>query len=109
MTRAGPPAPPTLKIVTQYWRGETRVCEFAKSDLLLDICISSSKDPVGEWCIEARNGRDSGARISERAATRTAALTAVASAWVERGPALGLPTLDWEVVRTALRTVGALD
>jgi hypothetical protein len=103
---------PALKIVTQYWQGNTRVCEFAKSDLLLDIYIWSSKDPSrpGDWCVEARNSHgEAGVRISEQAATRDEAFSAVAREWTSRGPALGLAPFDWELVRAALRAVSAIE
>lgn len=100
-----------LKIVTQYWRGNTRVCELATREQRLDLYISGAKPENGGRCsVEARNGpKDDAARICQEAATRSEALLAVAHDWRSQARELGLPTHDWELVATALRAVGAID
>ncbi|HET7546045.1 MAG TPA: hypothetical protein VFK05_39520 [Polyangiaceae bacterium] len=112
MTHGASPADTgALKIVTQYWRGNTRVCELATREQRLDIFISSHLGEVGGRCsVEARNGpNDSAVRIRQEASTRSEALLAVAHDWRSRAPELGLPTHDWELVAAALRAVGAID
>jgi len=112
MTHGAPPTDTAaLKIVTQYWRGNTRVCELAAREQRLDIYISSHAGEVGGRCsVEARNGPNDGAvRIRQEASTRSEALLAVAHDWCSQARALGLPTHDWEIVTAALRAVGAID
>jgi len=111
MTLGAPSAETALKIVTQYWRGNTRVCELASREQRLDIYISSHVGEVGGHCsVEARNGpNDGAARIRQEASTRSEALLAVALDWRSRARELGLPTHDWELVMAALRAVGAID
>jgi hypothetical protein len=113
MTRwAKNPVDPGLKIVTQYWHGRVRVCEFEKAGARLDLRISQTPDDDGErtWRVEANNGRAAATHtFSECGVTRSAALTAVASSWTTQAAALGLPTFDWDAVAIALRAVNALD
>ncbi|HET7539595.1 MAG TPA: hypothetical protein VFK05_06980 [Polyangiaceae bacterium] len=108
---AAPADTAALRIVTQYWRGNTRVCEFATREQRLDIYIASHGGEVGGRCsVEARNGpNDGAARIRQEASTRSEALFAVALDWRSRTRELGLPSHDWELVTAALRAVGAID
>lgn len=109
------PEVPKLKVITQYWRGRERVCELEKSGNVLDLRISRAEEAldgaaVAGWHVRAQSGHAETAHVfSESGSTRSAALSAVASAWVERAPALGLPTFDWEAVAVALRAVNAVE
>jgi hypothetical protein len=107
--RKAKPEPGALKIVTQYWRGRIRVCEFEAAGAHLDLHISRD-EAASTWCIEARSGRAANApTFAESGSTRAAALSAVGRTWVSRAAALGLGVFDWDAVATALRSVGALD
>ncbi len=100
---------PVLRIVTQYWHGRVRVCELEKAGAKLDLRISRTADAEG-WRVEATGGHhDSAPSFSECAPTRAGALSAVASSWLARGPALGLPFFDWDAVAIALRSVQAVE
>lgn len=102
------PEAPKLKVITQYWRGRERVCELEKAGQVLDLRISGGDDTA--WNVRAQSGHAETAHVfSESGSTRSAALSAVASAWVERAPALGLPTFDWDAVAVALRAVNAVE
>jgi hypothetical protein len=111
MSRAKISDDPALKIVTQYWHGRVRVCEFERAGARLDLHISQTTDVAGAagWRVEAHNGRAAAHTFSECASTRSAALSAVASSWTTQASALGLPSFDWDAVAIALRAVHALD
>ncbi|HEY3495461.1 MAG TPA: hypothetical protein VGK73_12280 [Polyangiaceae bacterium] len=111
MTRPAAGSEPGLRIVTQYWRGDVRVCELENAGNTLDVHISRCDGQDDrEWIVEVRNGRtDAAVCVSERGTTRATALVAAASAWVARGPALGLRSWDWDAVARALKAVDAID
>jgi hypothetical protein len=100
-----------LRIVTQYWRGNVRVCELENAGNILDVHISPCESQGnGEWLVEVRSGHtDAAISIAERGTTRASALIAAASSWVKDGPALGLRSWDWDAVTRALRAVQAID
>jgi len=107
--RDASPEQRALRIVTQYWRGRVHVCELEAFGQILDLHFSQDKI-ASTWCVEARNGHQSGAHaLSETALTRTDALTAVGRAWRERAQTLGLRSFDWSAVELALRAIGILD
>lgn len=109
------PDVPKLRVITQYWRGRERVCELEKAGQVLDLRIARAPQALESgsdagWYVRAQSGHAETAHVfSESGTTRSAALSAVASAWVARAPALGLPSFDWEDVAVALRAVNALE
>lgn len=99
--------PQGLRITTQYFRGNVRVCELEVAGALLDLCIW--KEGASEWRVEARDSRAEGAvAIAESSATPAEAFRAVAKEWSQRGPALGLRAFDWLAVGNVLRSVSAI-
>jgi hypothetical protein len=105
------PKSQALHVTTQYFRGEVRICELEVAGALLDVFISKNGPPGSNtaWRIEARDSRADGAvSIAESSATRAEALLAVARAWAERGPALGLRGFDWLAVGNVLKSVSAI-
>lgn len=111
MVRALGEAGSGLRIVTQYWRGNVRVCELENAGNMLDIHISHSESRGGgEWLVEVRSGHtDAAVSIAERGTTRASALVAAANSWVTQGPSLGLRSWDWDAVTRALKAVQAID
>ena len=99
------------RVITQYWKGQVRVCELESSGVTLDIHISRNQTSVAaEWLIEVRsNHTEQAVAVEGRGSTRAAALLAAANAWGEQGPELGLGTFDWPAVADALRAVHAMD
>lgn len=99
------------RVITQYWKGQVRVCELESSGVTLDVHISRSRtSAVAEWLVEVRsNHTDQAVTVEGRGTTRAAALLAAASAWGEQEPELGLGTFDWPAVADALRAVHAMD
>jgi hypothetical protein len=107
MTNSKQPALP-CRVVTQYYSDGERVYQLATADALLELRISSKAVAGGarSWHVAAQRGQaPDSAAISDEAETKRAALTKVAARWTEQATELGLPTLDWAAVETALLTV----
>jgi hypothetical protein len=105
------PKSQALHVTTQYFRGDIRICELEVAGALLDVFISKNGPPGSStaWRVEARDSRADGAvSIAESSATRAEALLAVARAWSERGPELGLRGFDWLAVGNLLKSVSAI-
>jgi hypothetical protein len=105
------PKSDALRVTTQYYRGDVRVCELEVAGALLDFYISKDgpQGSTAAWRVEARDSRETGAvAIAESSTTRAEAFLAVARAWAERGPALGLRRFDWLAVGDVLRSVSAI-
>ena len=98
---------PACRVVTQYYSGGEKVYELMTEGGSLELRVSSLA--VGgerRWHVAAQEGiaPDSTA-ISDEADTRRNALGKVAAQWAERSAELGLPTVDWTAVETALLAV----
>lgn len=107
MTNSKNPAP-ACRVVTQYHSGGERVYELATADASLELRISSRAVGGGErsWHVAAQPGNaPDSAAIGEEAETKRGALSKVAAQWTERATELGLPTLDWTAIETALLAV----
>jgi hypothetical protein len=97
-----------MKVTTQYWKGDVRVCELEAAGRILDIHMSRSENQ--DWIAEAHADRSAdGVVIVGTGGSRSAALRAVAVAWAEKASTLGLQEVDWNVVTDALRGVNAAD
>ena len=100
--------PHLLRVVTQYFRGDVRVCELESGGAPLDVHVSRATSV--EWVIEAHSNHTSDAVvISGRGSTRADALRAVATSWTAQATALDLRTFDWKAVGDILRSVNAVD
>jgi hypothetical protein len=100
--------PLLLRVVTQYFSGDVRVCELESAGTSLDVHVSRPTNE--EWIIEAHSNHASDAVvISGRGSTRAEALSAVAASWIAQPTALGLRHFDWKAVGDVLRSVNAID
>jgi hypothetical protein len=98
----------SLRVVTQYWRGEVRVCEIECAGHTLDIHMS--RPTSGDWVAEAHSDHsDQAVVIVGSGSSRSAALLDLATGWSEKAPALGLHDFDWKAVAEVLRRVNASD
>jgi len=98
----------SVRVATQYWKGDVRVCEIECAGQILDIHISRPAD--GDWIAEAHSDHSEQAVvIVGSGSSRSAALLALAAGWSEKGPALGLHAFDWKAVAEVLRRVNASD
>jgi hypothetical protein len=98
----------SLRVATQYWKGEVRVCEIECAGQTLDIHISQPTG--GNWLAEAHSDHSAAAVvIVGSGSSRSAALLDLAAGWSEKAPALGLHAFDWKAVTEALRAVNASD
>jgi hypothetical protein len=69
-----------------------------------------SRSNQGLWRAEAHSDHTVEAFVLGATGTsRSAALQAVAAAWREQAPVLGLERFDWEGIANALRGVSACD
>ena len=96
------------RVVKQYHSDGERVYELATPDASLEFRISSRGAAGGErsWHVQAqRGGAPDSPAITEEGETRRGALGKVAARWIERATELGLPTVDWAAVETALLAV----
>ena len=97
-----------LKVATQYWKGDVRVCEIECAGQILDIHMSQPAS--GDWIAEAHSDHsDQAVVMVGSGSSRSAALLELAAAWSEKAPALGLHAFDWKAVTEALRRVNASD
>ena len=98
----------TLRVVTQYWRGDVRVCEIECAGQTLDIHMS--RPDSGDWVAEAHSDHsDKAVVIVGSGSSRSAALLDLAALWSEKAAALGLHAFDWKAVAEVLRRVNASD
>lgn len=106
MSASKQPAP-ACRVVTQYYSGGEKVYELATTDAALELRISSrALGSERTWHVAAqRGGSPDAAAINEAAETKRDALSKVAARWIERAAELGLPTVDWTAVETALLAV----
>lgn len=98
---------PACRVVTQYHSGGEKVYELAVVDTALELRVSS-RVIGGErsWNVSAQQSDAPDAVvISEEAESKRGALGKVAARWAEQAAELGLPTLDWAGVETALLAV----
>jgi hypothetical protein len=96
----------SVRVTTQYWRGDTRVCELECDGRGVDVHMSGQ----GPWIAEAHSDHTAEAFVIVGSGTsRSAALLAVAAAWREKAPMVGLRAFDWEAIAKALRDVNACD
>lgn len=106
--RANGKQPVGLRVATQYFKGDVRVCEIECAGQILDIHISQKTS--GEWTAEAHSDHsDAAIVIVGSGSSRSAAMLALAAAWTEQAPMLGLHAFDWKAVADALRSVNASD
>ncbi len=100
-----------LRVVTQYREKTSMIYELMCGDAELDVRISprQSSEDHGDWRIEARPGRASGAAcVAGWASTRREALLEVGRKWASAEAPIGLPSFDWEAVARVLTAVSAL-
>ncbi len=110
---SGRPDKNTPRIVMQYFRGDTLVCELRTAEGSLSIHISRG-DGNGDrnvgWRIEAHGtSADKDVAIAASGPTRRAALSEVSSRWSAQRSELGLHLVDWEAVAVALTAVRAVE
>jgi hypothetical protein len=101
------------RIVMQYFRGNTLVCELRTPEAPLSVHISPGNDDGDRdagWRIEA-HGKviDKDIVVAASGTTRRNALTEVSTRWSAQRPELGLFLVDWEAVAVALSAVRAID
>ena len=101
------------RIVMQYFRGDTLVCELRTAGESLRVLISRGDDEGNRdngWRIEAhRKVVDDDIVIGALGATRRAAFTEMCSKWSTQAPELGLLVVDWDAVAVALSSVRAIE
>jgi len=101
----------TTKITNQFRSRTGFVYDLKSSGVRLTLNIWQKQTPAdpGEWCVDARaSATPDGTSIEAWGGTRIDALREVGRLWATKGGALGLPTLDWEAVATALSGVRAV-
>lgn len=108
------PEPISTRITMQHFRGETLICELRADGAALNLHISRGDGKGGPrdegWRVEAHGKvADVDVVITEFAATREAAFSAVGAQWTARAPELGLHAFDWTAVAAALKSVRALE
>jgi hypothetical protein len=102
-----PKAGPEVRVTTQYWKGDVRICELDCGGVSLDIHLSQ---PEERWVFEGHSDRTAQAVVlSGSGPTRAAALADLARLWGDEGAARGLQVFDWKAVAEALRTVNIID
>lgn len=101
------------RIVVQYFRGHTLICELTIGGKSVHFHISppgEGKNDTGGWRVEARATIvDSEIVIDAIGPTRRAAFTEMSSKWNAEGPEFGLRALDWNAVAAVLTAVRALE
>ena len=97
-----------LRVATQYWRGDARVCELVCTGQTLDIHISP---PTADgWTAEGHSKHgDAAIVLVGRGASRSAALHDLGEVWTRNAGELGLIRFDWKDVANVLRNVKAID
>ena len=101
------------RIVMQYFRGNTLVCELRTPEAPLSVHISPGNGDGNQdagWRVEA-HGKvvDQDVVVAASGTTRRDALTEVSAQWGAQRPALGLFLVDWEAVAVALSAVRAIE
>jgi hypothetical protein len=102
------------RIMMQYFRGETLVCELRADGASLNLHISRGDGKGGQrdegWHVEAHvKVATNDIVIGGSAQTREAALLAVGARWAESDPELGLHPFNWVEVAAALKSVSAIE
>jgi hypothetical protein len=102
-----------LRIVMQYFRGDTLVCELKSAEASLSVHVSRGDGDGNRdagFRIEA-HGKvvDKDVVIAASAPTRRAALTEVSSRWNAQRSELGLDLVNWEAVAFTLTSVRAIE
>lgn len=100
-----------VRITNQFRKREAMVYDLSCEEVRLTIEVAQRRndDGLGEWVVEA-HARQATDRptIHESGVTRTAALHAVARAWIGKQGAHGFPQLDWDAVSVAMLSVRAI-
>ena len=97
-----------MRVATQYWRGDARVCELASAGHTLDIHISPPTDEG--WVAEGHSRHGEGAIVLVgRGASRSAEVHDLGEVWTRNAGELGLVRFDWKEVADVLRNVKAID
>ncbi len=97
-----------LRVATQYWRGNARVCELVGTGHMLDIHITPPTDDG--WILEGHSSHgDAAIVLVGRGASRSAALHDLGETWTRNAGELGLVRFDWKDVANVLRNVKAID
>ncbi len=100
-----------LRIAMQYRSKRSMVYELEcnGSELQLVVAPRSNEGDTGEWCVQARPGREPGVvSIVQWGPTPGDALREVARQWMSQIESAGLPSFDWEAVSKLLAEVHAL-
>jgi hypothetical protein len=111
--KSGRPDTSAARIVMQYFRGDTLVCELRIAQGSLSVHVSRG-DGNGNrdagWRVEA-HGKvvDKEIVIAASGATRRDALAEVSAQWSAQRPELGLYAVDWDAVAVALSAVRAIE
>jgi hypothetical protein len=109
----GEPNVKAPRIVMQYFRGQTLVCELKSAGESLRLHISPrDRGENGEegWQIEAHaKVADQEVMVGALGTTRRAAFTEMRSKWSTQAPELGLGPVDWDAVAVALASVRAIE
>jgi hypothetical protein len=103
----------SIRITQQFRDRDAMVYDLRSSAGRLTLRITgrggADDGPPTEWRIEASTSSSPGALVvSEEAATRAEALSAVGHSWNEQRFANSLPTFDWEAVARAMAAVRAI-
>lgn len=101
------------RIVVQYFRGHTLICEFRIGGKSVRFHISphgEGRNDADRWRIEARATIvDNEIVVFAMGPTRRAAFTEMSTKWSAQGPELGLRPIDWNAVAAVLTAVRALE
>ncbi len=77
--------------------------------LNVEIAPRESAADSGDWCVEARAGHAvDAASVAGWGPTRAEALRDAGRSWATQAASLGLPSFDWDAVKTALDAVRAV-
>jgi hypothetical protein len=97
-----------MRVATQYFKGDARVCELACTGHVLGIHISPPTE--GGWTAEGHSHHGDGAIVLVgHGASRSAALRDLGEVWTRNAGELGLVRFDWKDVADVLRNVKAID
>lgn len=96
--------------ITQQYRDRERrmVYELRCGTSALVVLATQSSENTDEWRFEAHPMEAPERIVKGEGSTRAAAFGAMRDMWIERGEALGLASVEWEKVATALTSVRAI-
>jgi hypothetical protein len=97
-----------VRITDQFRSGQAMVYDLKCESIRLTISMSSTKEAVEEWNVEALAKQLPGPpKLRATGSSRSEAFGVLAEAWRAQG-AEGYPPLDWGAIREALVAVRAV-